>query len=57
MSGNGPTDTVYGQLDEACKQQIISDLESECYDVSFGADGYTVSLTFANGNSALKISK
>ena len=39
MSGNGSTDTVYGQLDEASKQQIISDLESEGYDVSFGTDG------------------
>lgn len=39
MSGNGSTDTVYGQLDEASKQQIISDLESEGYDVDFGADG------------------
>lgn len=39
MSGNGSTDTVYGQLDEASKQQIISDLAKDGYKASFGADG------------------
>ena len=39
MSGNGSTDTVYGQLDEASKQQIISDLAKDGYEASFGADG------------------
>ena len=39
MSGNGSTDTIYGQLDEASKQQIISDLAKEGYEASFGADG------------------
>ena len=39
MSGNGSTDTIYGQLDEASKQQIISDLAKDGYEASFGADG------------------
>ena len=39
MSENGSTDTVYGQLDEASKQQIISDLAKDGYEASFGADG------------------
>ena len=39
MSGNGSTDTIYGQLDEASKQQIISDLAKDGYKASFGADG------------------
>ena len=39
MSGNGSTDTIYGQLDEASKQQIISDLAKDGVDVSFGTDG------------------
>ena len=38
-SGNGSTDTIYGQLDEASKQQIISDLAKDGYEASFGADG------------------
>ena len=45
MSGNGSTDTVYGQLDEASKQQIISDLAKDGYKASFGADG---SMTVVN---------
>ena len=56
MSGNGSTDTIYGQLDEASKQQIISDLAKDNSEVmgmviySFAAenaDGYTVEITSA----------
>ena len=39
MSGNNSTDTIYGKLDEASKQQIISDLAKDGYKASFGADG------------------
>ena len=54
MSGNGSTDTVYGQLDEASKQQIISDLESEGYDVSFGTDG---SMTIVDPDGTTMVQK
>ena len=39
MSGNNSTDTIYGKLDEASKQQIISDFAKDGYKASFGADG------------------
>ncbi len=54
MSGNGSTDTIYGQLDEASKQQIISDLESEGYDVSFGTDG---SMTIVDPDGTTMVQK
>ena len=49
MSGNGSTDTIYGQLDEASKQQIISDLAKDGYEASFGADG---SMTIGAGKDS-----
>ena len=39
ISGNGSTDTVWGQQDAASRQQIIEAARAEGYDVSFGADG------------------
>ena len=54
MSGNGSTDTVYGQLDEASKQQIISDLAKDGYKASFGADG---SMTVVNPDGTTVVQK
>ena len=54
MSGNGSTDIVYGQLDEASKQQIISDLKSEGYEASFGADG---SMTIVDPDGTTMVQK
>ena len=54
MSGNGSTDTVYGQLDEASKQQIISDLAKEGYEASFGADG---SMTIVDPDGTTMVQK
>ena len=39
MGGNGATDVVYSELDEATKQQIIDEAKKDGVDVSFGADG------------------
>ena len=54
MSGNGSTDTVYGQLDEASKQQIISDLAKDGYKASFGADG---SMTIVDPDGTTMVQK
>ena len=54
MSGNGSTDTIYGQLDEASKQQIISDLAKEGYEASFGADG---SMTIVDPDGTTMVQK
>ena len=54
MSGNGSTDTVYGQLDEASKQQIISDLAKDGYEASFGADG---SMTIVDPDGTTMVQK
>ena len=54
MSGNGSTDTIYGQLDEASKQQIISDLAKDGYEASFGADG---SMTVVNPDGTTVVQK
>ena len=54
MSGNGSTDTIYGQLDEASKQQIISDLAKDGYKASFGADG---SMTVVNPDGTTVVQK
>ena len=54
ISGNGSTDTVYGQLDEASKQQIISDLAKDGYKASFGADG---SMTVVNPDGTTVVQK
>lgn len=39
MGGNGATDVVYSELDEATKQQIIDEAKKDGVDASFGADG------------------
>ena len=54
MSGNGSTDTIYGQLDEASKQQIISDLAKDGYEASFGADG---SMTIVDPDGTTMVQK
>ena len=54
MSGNGSTDIVYGQLDEASKQQIISDLAKDGYEASFGADG---SMTIVDPDGTTMVQK
>ena len=54
MSGNGSTDVVYGQLDEASKQQIISDLAKDGYEASFGADG---SMTIVDPDGTTMVQK
>ena len=54
MSGNNSTDTIYGQLDEASKQQIISDLAKDGYKASFGADG---SMTVVNPDGTTVVQK
>ena len=54
MSGNGSTDTIYGQLDEASKQQIISDLTKDGYEASFGADG---SMTIVDPDGTTRVQK
>jgi len=54
MSGNGSTDTIYGQLDEAGKQQIISDLAKDGYEDSFGADG---SMTIVDPDGTTMVQK
>ena len=54
MNGNGSTDTVYGQLDEASKQQIISDLAKDGYEASFGADG---SMTIVDPDGTTMVQK
>ena len=53
-SGNGSTDTIYGQLDEASKQQIISDLAKDGYEASFGADG---SMTIVDPDGTTMVQK
>ena len=53
-SGNGSTDTIYGQLDEASKQQIISDLAKDGYKASFGADG---SMTIVDPDGTTMVQK
>ena len=53
-SGNGSTDTIYGQLDEASKQQIISDLAKEGYEASFEADG---SMTIVDPDGTTMVQK
>ena len=54
MSGNGSTDTIYGQYDEASKQQIISDLAKDGYEASFGADG---SMTIVDPDGTTMVQK
>ena len=54
MSGNGSSDVVYGQLDEASKQQIISDLAKDGYEASFGADG---SMTIVDPDGTTMVQK
>ena len=54
MSVNGSTDTIYGQLDEASKQQIISDLAKDGYEASFGADG---SMTIVDPDGTTMVQK
>lgn len=54
MSGNGSTDTIYGQLDEESKQQIISDLAKDGYKASFGADG---SMTINDSDGTTMVQK
>ena len=54
MSGNDSTDTIYGQLDEAIKQQIISDLAKDGYEASFGADG---SMTIVDPDGTTMVQK
>ena len=54
MSGNGSTDTIYGRLDEASKQQIISDLAKDGYEASFGADG---SMTIVDPDGTTMVQK
>ena len=54
MSGNGSTDTIYGQLDEASKQQIVSDLAKDGYEASFGADG---SMTIVDPDGTTMVQK
>ena len=39
MAGNGATDVVWGEQDEATKQAIIADAKKDGVDVSFGTDG------------------
>ncbi len=39
FGGNGATDIIYGQLDAATKQQIITEAQKDGVEVSFGADG------------------
>ena len=53
MSGNGSTDTIYGQLDEASKQQIISDLAKDGYEASYGTDG-SVTIVDPDGTWVVK---
>ena len=54
MSGNGSTDTIYGQLDEASKQQIISDLAKDGYEASYGTDG---SMTIVDPDGTTMVQK
>ena len=39
MTGNGATDTVWGQQDAAARQAILDAAKEDGYDASFGADG------------------
>lgn len=39
MGGNASSDTVYGKMDEATKQQLIDEAKKEGIDITFGADG------------------
>ena len=54
MSGNNSTDTIYGKLDEASKQQIISDFAKDGYKASFGADG---SMTIVDPDGTTMVQK
>ena len=54
MSGNGSMDTIYGQLDEASKQQIISEFAKDGYKASFGADG---SMTIVDPDGTTMVQK
>ncbi len=54
MGGNGATDTVWGQLDEATKQQIINDAKADGYEVSFGADGSMTVVDTESGETMIQ---
>ena len=53
LSGNGATDVIYGQMDEAAKQRLIAEGKEAGYDVSFGADG-SMTVVDADGTNVVQ---
>lgn len=53
LAGNGSTDVVWGEQDEATKQAIIEAAEEEGLSVSFGSDG-SMTLTDEDGNKYIQ---
>jgi len=53
LSGNGATDVIYGQIDEAAKQRLIAEGKAAGYDVSFGADG-SMTVVDADGTNVVQ---
>ncbi len=54
MGGNGATDVIYGQLDEATKQALITEARKDGVELTFGADGSMTVVDPATGETVIQ---